>query len=75
VAEYDEYNGAQPVPAKRGVDAFTLIIGIATLLASGYVLSDGASWLPEFDFRWVMAGGAILVGVLLLVASFRKNRR
>ncbi|GAA4540624.1 hypothetical protein [Amycolatopsis samaneae] len=61
-------------PASRGVDAFTLIIGIATLLVSGYVLSDGATWLPRFDFRWMIAGAAVFVGVLLLGASFRKRR-
>ncbi|MBE1581634.1 hypothetical protein DMC63_34240 [Streptomyces sp. WAC 05977] len=77
MAEYD-YDNAQAQssqPAKRGVDVFTLIFGIATLLVSGYVLSDGASWLPQFDFRWVMAGGAIFVGVMLLAASLRKSRR
>ncbi|MEU3764091.1 hypothetical protein AB0E55_03465 [Amycolatopsis keratiniphila] len=77
MAEY-EYDNAQTQsaqPAKRGVDGFTLIIGIATLLVSGYVLSDGATWLPQFDFRWVMAGGAIFVGVMLLAASLRKSRR
>ncbi|WP_410656520.1 hypothetical protein [Amycolatopsis sp. lyj-112] len=75
--DYDNYDSAtqSAQPAKRGVDVFTLIVGIATLLVSGYVLSDGASWLPQFDFRWVMAGGAIFVGVLLLAASVRKSRR
>ncbi|MFE6615471.1 hypothetical protein [Amycolatopsis sp. NPDC057786] len=76
--DYDNYDSTQTQsskPAKRGVDVFTLIIGIATLLVSGYVLSDGSTWLPQFDFRWVMAGGAIFVGVLLLAASLRKSRR
>ncbi|WP_181775982.1 hypothetical protein [Amycolatopsis pittospori] len=76
--DYDNYDSTQTEsaqPAKRGVDVFTLIVGIATLLVSGYVLSDGSSWLPRFDFRWVMAGGAIFVGVLLLAASLRKSRR
>ncbi|MFJ7210332.1 hypothetical protein [Amycolatopsis sp. NPDC098790] len=70
---YDNATEAQP--AKRGVDVFTLIVGIATLLISAYVLSDGASWLPRFDFRWVIAGGAVLVGLLLLGASFGSKRR
>ncbi|MEC3982026.1 hypothetical protein [Amycolatopsis sp. H20-H5] len=73
--KYD-YDEPQTAPEKRrGVDAFTLIIGIASLLVSGYVLSDGASWLPRFDFRWIMAGGAVFVGVLLLAASMRKGHR
>jgi len=78
VADQNPYaydNPAETQPAKRGVDVFTLIVGIATLLISAYVLSDGASWLPQFDFRWVVAGGAVLVGLLLLGASFGKRRR
>ncbi|SEF31589.1 hypothetical protein SAMN05421837_105806 [Amycolatopsis pretoriensis] len=71
---YDNATETQP-PAKRGVDVFTLIVGVATLLISAYVLSDGASWLPQFDFRWVIAGGAVFVGLLLLGASFGKRRR
>ncbi|AIG79966.1 MULTISPECIES: hypothetical protein [Amycolatopsis] len=76
--DYDNYDSTQTQaaqPAKRGVDVITLIVGIATLLVSGYVLSDGSTWLPQFDFRWIMAGGAIFVGVLLLAASLRKSRR
>ena len=62
-------------PARRGgLDVFTLIVGVATLMISAYVLSDGASWLPRFDFRWIIAGGAVFVGLLLLGASFRGKR-
>ncbi|WP_328613645.1 hypothetical protein OHS18_34815 [Amycolatopsis sp. NBC_00355] len=68
-------NPAEAAPARRGVDFFTLIVGVATLLISAYVLSDGASWLPHFDFRWVIAGGAVFVGLLLLGASFGGKRR
>ena len=63
MAEQNPYaydNPGETEPAKRGgVNAFTLIAGIATLLVSAYVLSDGASWLPSFDFRWVIAGGPV----------------
>ncbi|UOZ09748.1 hypothetical protein [Amycolatopsis sp. WQ 127309] len=68
-------NPAEATPARRGVDFFTLIVGVATLLISAYVLSDGASWLPHFDFRWVIAGGAVFVGLMLLAASFGGKRR
>lgn len=73
MADQNPFETAQQ-PAKRGVDLFTLIFGVATLLVSAYVLSDGASWIPHFDFRWVIAGGALFVGVMLLGASFRKRR-
>ncbi|MBB4686371.1 hypothetical protein [Amycolatopsis jiangsuensis] len=63
-------------PARRGgVDVVTLVVGIATLLVSGYVLTDGASWLPTFDFRWIVAGGAVFIGVLMLASSFGRRRR
>ena len=79
MAEQNPYaydNPGETEPAKRGgVNAFTLIAGIATLLVSAYVLSDGASCLPSFDFRWVIAGGAVFVGLLLLTASFGGKRR
>jgi hypothetical protein len=71
---YDE-TPVETRPGKRGVDVFTLIVGLATLLASVYVLTDGAHFLPAFDFRWVLAGGAVLIGVLMLGASFRGGRK
>ncbi|MDT7724396.1 MAG: hypothetical protein QOI21_972 [Actinomycetota bacterium] len=71
---YDEAP-ATTQPAKRGIDVMTLIAGIVTLAASGYILGDGASWMPDFNLRWVMAGAAVLIGVLMLAASLRNNRR
>lgn len=73
MAEYDEMTEQRP--RRRGVDVFTLLIGIATLFASAYTLTDGVTWLPSFDLRWVLAGGAILFGVLMLGASLRGGRR
>ena len=71
---YDDTTEMRP-RRRRGVDAFNLVIGVATLLVSAYVLSDGASWLPSFDLRWALAGGAVLIGVLMLGASVRNGRR
>jgi hypothetical protein len=62
-------------PRRPGVDVFTLIVGVATLLVSAYVLTDGASWLPPFDLRWALAGGTVLAGILMLGASLRGGRR
>ncbi|SFB32120.1 hypothetical protein SAMN05216266_108124 [Amycolatopsis marina] len=72
--DYDE-PAAPEQPTRRGVDLFTLVAGVATLLISAYVLSDGDSWLPSFDLRWILAGGAVLVGVLMLGASMRGGRK
>ena len=60
---------------RRWPDVFTLIMGLATLVASGYVLSDGRLWLPTVDPRWLVTGGALLVGLLLLASSLRGGRR
>jgi hypothetical protein len=60
---------------RRGPDALTLIAGVATLLVSSYVLTDGAIRISGPDLRWVIAGGALLVGLLLLIASLRGRKR
>ena len=60
---------------RRWPDVFTLIMGLATLVASGYVLTDGRLWLPTVDPRWLVTGGALLVGVLLLASSLKGGRR
>lgn len=61
---------------RRWPDLVTLTVGIATLFVSAFVLSDGSTWLPVIDARWVLAGGATLVGlVLLLGGSFRGRLR
>jgi hypothetical protein len=73
--QYDYEETTEERPRRRGVDVFTLIIGVATLLVSAYTLTDGASWLPSFDLRWVLAGGAVLIGILMLGASMRTTRR
>jgi fatty acid desaturase len=72
--DYDE-PATQVQQRKRGLDVFTLIIGLATLLVSAYALTDGVSWMPTFDLRWILAGGAVLVGVMMLAASFRGHRK
>ncbi len=60
---------------RRWPDVFTLLMGVATLVASGYILSDGRLWLPTVDPRWAITGAALLVGILLLASSLRGGRR
>ncbi|SFQ24711.1 hypothetical protein SAMN05421810_105337 [Amycolatopsis arida] len=64
--------GTEPRQRHR-VDLFTLLAGVAALLVSGYLLADGDRWLPDLDLRWVLAGGAVFVGVLMLTASARRR--
>jgi hypothetical protein len=69
VADHDE------TPERKRLDLLTLLAGIATLLMAAYVLTDGRTWLPSFDPRWLLAGGAVLVGLLLLGSSVRRRNR
>jgi hypothetical protein len=58
------------------VDVFTLLVGILALgmAVSAFVGQVVFLW-PGFDPRWLLAGGAALLGVLLLSNSLRRSRR
>ena len=59
---------------RRGPDVIMLVVG---LLALGMSVSAFVGELPTFtgfDARWLLAGGAALLGVLLLVGSLRGRR-
>lgn len=61
------------VASRRGVDIVTLLIG---LLSLGMATSAFVGELPSFaglDLRWVLAAGAAVVGLLLLVGSLRRR--
>lgn len=60
---------------RKRVDVLTMLVGIAALLMAAYVLTDGQTWLPSFDPRWLLASGAVLVGLLLLGSSVRRRNR
>jgi hypothetical protein len=71
VAEHDTEREVE----KRGPDLLTLIVGVATLFVSAYVLADGNVWFPSVDPRWIIAGGALVVGLILLGSSLRGRKR
>lgn len=60
-------------PARK-LDPISLIAGVLALLASAYILTDGAGWVTVLDPRWVLAGTAVLAGVLMLGTSARRGR-
>ena len=71
-----EAPGATP-PAKgrRAPDILTLVVGLLSLAAATMILSGWVPQLRLFDLRWVLSGGAVVLGVLLLAASARSPRK
>ncbi|WP_300017282.1 hypothetical protein [Pseudonocardia sp.] len=61
---------AEPV-IRRRPDLVTLVTGVLALLMSVAAFVD---WLPAIDVRWVLAAGAALLGLTLLVSSLRGRR-
>jgi type IV secretory pathway VirB2 component (pilin) len=52
----------------------SLVVGLAALIASAYVITDGKVWLPgSVDWRWLLAGVAVAAGLLLLGDSVRNR--
>ncbi|SNR37445.1 hypothetical protein SAMN06265360_10432 [Haloechinothrix alba] len=69
MAENDEHSRQ----TGRHVDVVTLLTGLATLAIAGYVLSDGAMVPAGLDLHWLLSGGAITIGVVLLISSLRRG--
>lgn len=68
------HNGCKNRPAKRGFDPLMLVLGLGALFVAAIGLSGDASWVSVIDPRWLLAAGAVLVGVLLLVGTLRRPR-
>lgn len=51
-----------------------MLFGIGALLVSATALTDGSGLLPDVDPRWLIAAGAVLVGMLMLVGALRRPR-
>lgn len=60
---------------RRPFDPILLILGIVTLAVAGYIVGYGYVPFPHIDTRWLVAGGGLLVGILMLTASLRPRRR
>lgn len=60
-----------PVARRRGPDPLALAVGLATLAMAVFAFVGELPDLSGVDPRWALAGGAALVGLVLLVSSLR----
>lgn len=62
-----------PPARRRGPDPLALIVGLATLAMAVFAFVGELPDLSGFDPRWLLAGGAVAVGLVLLVGSLRNR--
>lgn len=75
MTDMDATTTTRPARARRGPDPIALLVGLLTL---GMAFAAFVGQLPDlsgFDPRWVLAGGAAFVGLLLLIGSLRGRSR
>lgn len=68
MAEHDVSN------RRRMPDLLALLCGLAALAVATTAIVGSTAWLPPVDARWLLAGGAMVIGLLLLVSSLRPRR-
>jgi hypothetical protein len=61
-------------PLRRGPDPLALLVGLATLVMAVFAFV-GELPAVDVDPRWLLAGGAAVVGLVLLVSSLRGRPR
>ena len=73
---YTGATGVDPAPAtrRRGPDPLALIVGLATLAMAVFAFVGELPDLSGVDPRWLLAGGAAAVGLVLLVGSLRGRK-
>jgi hypothetical protein len=66
---------APTLARRRGPDLITLLVGLATLTMAVFAFVGELPDLSFVDPRWLLAGGAAAVGLVLLVGSLRGRSR
>ena len=62
-----------PLARRRGPDPLALVVGLATLAMAVFAFVGELPDLSGFDQRWLLAGGAVAVGLVLLVGNLRNR--
>jgi hypothetical protein len=57
---------------RRMPDLLALLCGLAALAVATTAIVGSTAWLPPVDARWLLAGGAVVIGLALLVSSLRR---
>ena len=66
----------QPLRRPRNAPGFfSLIVGVLSLLACAYALTDGVIANYSVSLIWWLAGGALLTGLLLLASTLWPSQR
>ncbi len=65
---------APPATRRRGPHVCTLLVGLLSLLVAAMTLTGWAPSTRWFDLRWVLAGGAVVLGLALLSGTLRTSR-
>jgi hypothetical protein len=74
VADHDSTQETGVTSRRRSPDPVALVAGVLTL---GMAMAAFVGQVPDlsgFDPRWLLAGGAAIIGLLLLVGSIRGRR-